>query len=658
MSSQRFRPDLEGLRGIAIALVILFHAGVPAVAGGFVAVDIFFVLSGLFITGLIVRQVDETGTVDVATFLSRRALRLLPLLLVVLLVTLGAVMWLYAPIDRAQVARTARSVALGTANLEYAREAVDYFSTRYNPLLHTWSLAVEQQFYLIWPLLFLVVTSLAADRLRNEDGELRRSRLLIPIAIAGSLSLAASAIVTRNAPSWAFFTLPTRIWEFSLGATLAIALPRESDELKARGTVLQVLGFVAIALAVFSYTSLTPYPGTAAILPTLGAVALVVGGHFAPSSRISIALSAAPLQWLGRMSYGWYLWHWPLVGIGGVLNPFIGVTGKLAWSALALALAWLTYRLVETPAREGKISRLPARDIAVGAFIGTLAVALAAHLAAGTADRQAHSPDQRAYAAAREDRMAHDCWQNTVETLKGPCVFGDQRASTTLVLLGDSHAEHWLGGLDRAGREHGFRIVAMVKGGCPFADVTVIRPRVKQQYRECTRFRAAMLDRIVRMKPDGVILSSWDHYIPFGETALEWHVSPEEWERGLRRTYTRLADARIPTVVIRGTPRTWFDVPTCLSRRAAHLPFARDCTYDRAGAISVEALRAQESAARGLPVQFIDMNDQICRTARCGVVRDGTVMFTDDNHLTATFTTSLAPVLYPRLASALSKAGL
>jgi hypothetical protein len=153
-----------------------------------------------------------------------------------------------------------------------------------------------------------------------------------------------------------------------------------------------------------------------------------------------------------------------------------------------------------------------------------------------------------------------------------------------------------------------------------------------------------------------VILSSWDHYIPPDGTGADWQVTPSMWQSGLRRTYQRLAAAGIPIIAIRGTPRTWFDVPACLSRQAARVPFARDCTYERSRAMSPSAIAAQNSAAKGLPVRFLDMNDLICNTARCNVLRRGTIVFTDDNHLTASFSRSVAPELGARISSLVSPA--
>jgi peptidoglycan/LPS O-acetylase OafA/YrhL len=683
MASRRplFRPDIEGLRGVSILLVVLFHAGISGLAGGFVGVDVFFVLSGFFITGLLVREQSRTGDVNLSEFYGKRALRLLPPLLVVLLATLAVVTWLYAPIDRAPIAANARAVALYAGNVEFARGAVDYFSSGENPLLHTWSLAVEEQFYLLWPLFFLFVALI--HRRRRGDGladadDIAPAPLLLWIALVGVLSFAASLWLTETSQPWAFFSMPTRIWEFALGGALAVVSGQSEGqtgtgpEVPTDGiaTMLQFGGLLLIGLAVVTYDRATPYPGIAALMPAVGAGALLVGGGRSPGSYLSRQLSLPPLRWFGRLSYAWYLWHWPLVGIGAVLDPEIGVGGRLAWSAAALLLAWLTYRFLEQSARYGRLSRVPGHWLAPGAFGASVVVALVAQGAMVAAERRAGLPEQQAFAAARADRMTHDCWATTVEEMEARapsasnstsadrCEFGDTRSSITVALLGDSHAEHWLGALDRIGRERGWKIVAMVKGGCPVADMPeLMHVRLKRYYHECTRYREAMVKRIIALRPAAVILSSWDHYMPMDGKGSDWQVTPEMWRAGLRRTYARLSATGIPTAVIRGTPRTWFDVPSCLSRRAANLPFARACEYDRHRSISGVAIAAQNEAAHGLDVRFVDMNDQICATERCGVVRNGVVIFTDDNHLTASFSRSVAPVLGARLHESLGPLG-
>jgi peptidoglycan/LPS O-acetylase OafA/YrhL len=667
MSSHRaeFRSDLEGLRGVAILLVVLFHAGVPGLRGGFVGVDVFFVLSGFFITGLLARELAASGRVDLPAFYGRRALRVLPTLLVVLFATLLAVMWLYAPIDRAAIAGSARAVALSSGNLEFARDAVDYFSSGDNPLLHTWSLAVEEQFYLVWPLLLLLLALVAkrrsVDAASTTDGGMdgrADTTLLVGIAIVGALSFLASLWLTSASQPWAFFGMPTRIWEFALGGALAIVLSKRAGP-GAAGTVLQLAGLVAITFAVVTYDRTIPYPGAAALLPALGTVALVAGGHGVGDSAIGSQLAASAFRWFGRLSYAWYLWHWPLVGLGAVLHPEIGVWGRLGWSLGALGLAWATYWFVERSAREGRLSRVSASWLPTAAVMVSVIAALAAHGATLVAERRVLRPDQQPFAAAREDRMQHDCWASTVHENAGPCEFGDTRSSTTVALFGDSHAEHWLAALDRIGRERGWKIVAMVKGGCPVAETPDLGiARHAQHSRECVRYREAMIRRIIALRPAAAILSSWDHYVSRDGSASHWQVTSDSWRVGLRKTYARLSAAGIATVAIRGTPRTWFDVPSCLSRRAANLLFARDCTYEREGSFSHAAVDAQTEAAQGLRVRFVDLNDQICPAPRCGVVRNGIVVFTDDNHLTASFSRSVAPLFATRLDRALGELGV
>ena len=640
-----------------IVLVVLFHAGVSWSAGGFVGVDVFFVISGFFITGILLREHEENGRIDLTRFYGQRALRLAPAFLVVLVVTIVAVMWLYAPIDRGPIMASARSIAFYSGNSLFARNTVDYFSAGENPLLHTWSLAVEEQFYLVWPL--LIIALMFVVRARAGDDYFRSARterrwLITGIALAGLVSLFASLSFTETSQPQAFFSLWTRIWEFALGAIVWLMLSEDTPIGSSAGTALQFGGLVAVGFAVVTFDRVTPYPGFAALAPALGAVALLVGGARAQAGVITRALSARWLQWLGRMSYAWYLWHWPLVGIGGALDPRIGVPGKLAWSAAALVLAWITYHAIERPSRDGRL-RIPPHWVPLASLAASAVVTLLAYGAMRVAARQVSSADQRAFAAARKDHMTHDCWASTVDQPKGSCEFGDVNSGTTIALLGDSHAEHWLGGLDRAGRANGWKIVAMVKAGCPVADIpTLMHFRLKRYYTECTRYREAMLQRIVATRPAAIVLSSWDHYIPADGADADWQVTPAMWRDGLRRTYQRLTATGIPVVVIRGTPRTWFDVPACLSKRAARVAFASDCSYDRAQSLSPVALRAQDDAARGLPVRFVDMNDAICSSPTCSPVREGVVVFTDDNHLTASFSKSVAPLLGPRVAIAIS----
>lgn len=645
-----FRPDIEGIRGAAILLVVAFHANVPGFAGGYVGVDVFFVLSGFLITGLLAREVTATGDIDLADFYARRARRLLPAMLVVLLATLAGALWLYAPIDQAAVASDGRAVALHYGNILFASTAVNYHAASNNPFLHTWSLAVEEQFYLIWPLFFAFIGRFYGGK------ESLAKQILTGVVVAGVASFVASLWVTRTSQPWAFFGMPTRIWEFALGGAAGLLLARSSRLVALPGLALQLAGVAAIGIATVSYSQATPYPGVAALLPALGAVALLVGGHRAPSSIASLAIGGPVLQWFGRVSYSWYLWHWPLVGIGAVIDWNIGVVGRLAWSAIALVLAVLTYRFVEQPARVGKLAELRPHVAARLALGSSLVAALIAYGAMFVAQQRASSPVQRRFAAARNDAMVHDCWGSMLTSPTAPCVFGDTTSTTTVALLGDSHAEHWLPAIDRIGRERHWKVVAMVKPACPAADMPAfLNARLKRAYTECTEWRRAMLRRILALHPNAVILSSYDHYMAPDGKESDWQVTPDTWRAGLRRTFSIFSSAGINTLVMRDTPRLGFDVPTCLSRRASSAPFQlRACEYDLASALHPLAVSAQNEAARGLNrIAFIDMNDRVCATARCAVVQRGAIVFRDDDHLTATFSVGEAPALGARISAAM-----
>jgi hypothetical protein len=359
-----------------------------------------------------------------------------------------------------------------------------------------------------------------------------------------------------------------------------------------------------------------------------------------------------------------------VIVIGAVLVPTLGVWGRLVLSAASLGPAWLTYRWVERPLREHRgesTTRVP--WLPAAAVAGSLALAMGASAMRASAERRVERGDQRAFAAARNDRMSHDCWATPATRASSACVFGDPKGTATVALFGDSHAEHWLAALDRLGRERGWRVVLMVKGGCPVADAPeLVGARSNRYGRECALYREAAVRRLIALKPDVAVLSSYDEYVtrdaePSGDRASDGRVSPTAWGRGLRRTYARLAGAGVPVVAIRGTPYPGFDVPACLSRRAARLPMADGCVYDRDRALHGPARAAQRSAAdevaaRGLPVAAIDLADEVCAAARCEVLRDGRVVFTDGNHLTASFTRSAAGALGARLDAALAPMGV
>ena len=350
--TSHFRPDLEGLRGVAILLVLSCHAGIPGAEGGFVGVDVFFVLSGFLITGLLVAEHDRSGLISFRAFYARRARRILPAALVVLVVTLFAAQFIISPLDLPRITDDVLAAGLSLANIRFAFEATDYFASGdVSPVLHYWSLAVEEQFYLVWPALLL----LAAHLWRPRVG----MALLMTAVLAGSFLL--SLAVTVSSGPWAYYSLPTRAWQLAAGGLVALAIPRLGSMPRPLAAGIGWSGVGLVAAAFILIGPATPYPGFAALLPTIGAVGIIASGG-RPASPGRIILSLPPLRWLGRISYSLYLWHWPILVLGplalGLSSPGEEPTGTSLISRLGLVFvaviaAIASWRLIEEPFRRG-----------------------------------------------------------------------------------------------------------------------------------------------------------------------------------------------------------------------------------------------------------------------------------------------------------------
>jgi peptidoglycan/LPS O-acetylase OafA/YrhL len=362
-----FRPDLEGLRAVAVVLVLLYHAAVPGFSGGYVGVDVFFVLSGFLITGLLLREVRRTGTVSLPTFYARRARRLLPASALVLLVTVVASFFIMPPLRVPDVAGDAAAAAMYVSNIRFALQATDYLQAEMapSPILHFWSLGVEEQFYIFWPAIVLVAT-------RGGGDAARRIGIVAGFIAVGSFLL--SLYLTQANQPWAFFSLPTRAWELGLGAFLAIGATQLARIPARPAAVLAWVGLAMVALSGVVLSTGTPFPGIAALLPTVGSALVIAGGFrqapFAPGRWLSMAIP----RFLGRISYSLYLWHWPLL-----ILPAVALDMKLPWWARGLLVlasigaAAATQRWVEDPLRHGRgIGTLPRRNLAMAGALTVL----------------------------------------------------------------------------------------------------------------------------------------------------------------------------------------------------------------------------------------------------------------------------------------------
>jgi peptidoglycan/LPS O-acetylase OafA/YrhL len=642
-----FRPDIEGMRGIAVLLVVLFHSGVPGFGGGFIGVDVFFALSGYLITGIILNEITKRGKLSFRNFYARRARRLLPAAGLVVVSTLVLMLLMYSPLELGKYANWASYTSLYASNYMFMWDASNYFAsdvTR-NPYLHTWSLAVEEQFYLFWPA--LIALTLVATKSRRQ--------LAVVLTVMSAVSLAFCIWLTNYRAPWAFFGLPTRAWEFGLGG-LGVMLPPEY--LVRRKNLIAVigwLGFAAVLAGSFVFTSQTPFPGLAAVLPVLGTIAVLLAWFSGLRWGPIALLQTGPLQYLGRLSYSWYLWHWPILLLASLQFPNISWPGKLLAALVALALAHVTFITLEKPVRfHPFLVARPGLSLGLAPLVAVLGVT-ASLLTQGVARRELASEPQASFWAAANDRRvlfdAH-CLTGSGSTRLAECTYGDPASDTTILLFGDSHAEHWFPALNRIALENHWRLLTLLKASCPPAEVKIFNTNLKRDDTECTLWRSAALARIAGLHPHLVVLSESDQ--PVSEPGqIRLHaVSPEDWERGLRSTASYLDSRDVKTVVIADVPRPEFDVPTCLSRAAARSHSVQDCNVSRSTALNEDARRAERAAVTGLAnIRLLDFADQLCPNQVCQTLVDGQVVFRDGDHLTSSFSQSLAPVLKREMES-------
>ena len=643
-----FRPDIEGMRGIAVLLVVLYHVGIPGVHGGFTGVDVFFVLSGFLITDLLVKEAARTGRISFVQFYARRTRRLLPAAILVLTVTLVASLLVLSPLEQFRYADSAVATSVYVSNLHFMRQATDYFAPNLasDPFLHTWSLAVEEQFYLVWPMLIALGFSG-----RRPTG--RVAKLMIAVCV---LSLAACVWLTIVKKPWAFFGSPLRAWEFGIGG-LACLVPVAA--LRDRPGLCRALGWgglVTVLIGAMTLTGHILFPGPWALIPAIGTVGMLLAGTGSPGVGVGIPLGTAPLQHLGRLSYSWYLWHWPVLVLALAVAPDLSVPGRALAALGSLAAAAVAFALVENRIRfHPALLPRPRFSLALAAVLSLagLAFGLGSHDYAG---RLLSRQPQRSFAKAVNDGPSlkrRGCFMSEARKGLRQCVFGDSTSSTTLVLFGDSHAAQWFPALEQVANERHWRLISMVRASCPVATVPVYDPRGGQEQAECAVWRRLALHRIMELQPTLVVMANSVGYIKRpGESDGLSQLSYGQWEQGIRTTFLSLDSARVRALFLRDTPRAKADVPLCLSRADYFGWEQRECWAERDGALYPEIYRLERRAASGLPhISTVDLSDLVCGPVVCETVQHGMVVYRDRSHLTASFARSLAPALSQRIVT-------
>ncbi len=648
------RPDIQGLRALAVLLVIVYHAGLPF-PGGFTGVDVFFVISGFVITGTLLAELSTTGRVSFSRFYVRRIKRLLPALalMLVFVVLVGA---LADPIGaQHQAAMTGVFASFFSANGYLYHLGTGYFdvSTTLNPLLHTWTLAVEEQFYVVFPALLALGWWLGSRRLAR-----RRSRVVASVVIG--LACVASFVLSfalssgyatasqTSATRLAFYASPTRAWEFGVGALLVLATPLFS-RLSSWGTFLVGAGgAVAIAVAAFSVHE-AGFRETSALIPVGGACLLIAAG-IESQVGVSRLLSLGPLVWIGDLSYSLYLWHWPLIVFAKALLPDQPRVALIA-AALSLLPAWLSYHYVENPiryhARLGSRSRVAGRTAVV---LASVCILLPVGANAGllkVQDRLSKTSSltdwQRSQASHADVARGCDSPTPLGERRGRACTWRVSSPRGKIVLVGDSYAGQFAEPVTRAGNRAGFDVTVVTASSCPF--VNVRRPSSLVDYSSCLRFGSGTLETLVRLRPSLVVMAtSTAHYLQDSGIALGAVGSPaitydsrkkaRLWQSALESTLLSLNRAGVPVLLVHPIPALPYDLNECAVVRVLAGGCEDKISQRDANARLRLALRAENAAiAAASSTWGLNLESEICPGRSCSSKRDDTFQYRSADHL-------------------------
>lgn len=679
-ASHGFRADIQGLRAIAVALVVLYHLWPERITGGFAGVDVFFVISGFLITSHLMKS-PPRRLGDFGRFWARRIRRLLPAAFLVLLCTTAAVRFLAPDTQWKDAGWQVVASAFYVQNWVLASSSVDYLAAddAPSPVQHFWSLSVEEQFYLVWPLLIALSVWWAARRAVDAH---RMARLMMVIVVVASLAF--SVYWTAANPGPAYFVTPTRMWELAMGGLVAV-LPAASGVLH-RGPrgLLAWMGIAGIFWTAFAYTSSTPFPSYTALLPVV-ATAVVLWARAEGTSSPSPILALRPVQYLGDISYSVYLWHWPIIALLPAVSDSLGPLDHVAVLVLSIVLAGLTKRFVEDKFRSTKVissSRGAYRVAAAGmAVLLCLGAGLMLESNARTATAAAHAaeaesdagpcfgaramvrgddecqPDDSAPmvpepALAKDDKSAayaDGCWSNQPFTSRPVCTYGD--GPVKVALVGNSHAGHWLPALRKIADERGWTIQTFLVSRCNPSDA-LQEFDTPEKSQNCYDYGQWVLEQTAHGQFDRIITSERQSVPVQGAS---WAATRQLAEKGYASYLQKWTADKTPVTVIRDVPypgNTIKNIPDCLSENSGQ---RGKCAGTPKSWEWMDPLADAGQKAKSKDIDVVNMERYFCTDDTCPAVIGSVVVYFDSSHITATYSRTLSEALDRELKEATSK---
>lgn len=608
-------PQIQGLRALAALIVVFYHA--RFIDGGYIGVDIFYVISGFLITNLIVREVEREGGFNFRRFYKRRVLRLLPASFFISVVTVFLTFFAVSPSLRTQLAREFLAANTYTSNFLFAYWSNDYQNLDAQPsvFLHYWSLAVEEQFYFVWPFLLLLFYKI-------KPLGMKRGVLLL-----GILSFVTSVIGTHLYPVWSFYSLPTRAWELAAGSLLALHTAKLSS---VSTKFAPILGLSLLLFSSFYLDNQDRFPGHKALLPVAGTCLLLVNVSSWPRSLHNI-FGSKIANWLGNISYSTYLWHWPILVVPVLyLNRELKIYELLMCIVLTIALAHWTTQYIEKPFRGMSVSGF--RTLAYLLF--SLLIVMAIYLYVSSTNNSQITVKNSSFSfdyerTIRKPSINGDgCHLKYGESQSPICLYGEKESKKSLVLFGDSHAAQWFPTLQEYAQTHGYQLFSFTKSACPAADV-MLPDKGGFLNAECEKWRQSIVERIKAISPEAVVMSGFQHFKPPSNVidAEEW------WKVGLLKIHADLKEIETRQIYLGDTPKPLVNIPECLSRDS--IP---------------ECSKVEASPVWNIPgFSFIDPTPWLCEKT-CPIVIGNTVAYRDGSHISV----DMALQLSKKFARALS----